>query len=72
MPDFALLGCFAVCGGFWLCWYRLRVLELTVLRLEDRSARDYDTGLRSARLFDEDAAILCVERRAESRCCSSK
>ncbi|MBL9040507.1 MAG: GGDEF domain-containing protein [Myxococcales bacterium] len=59
MSDFALLGCFAVCGGCCLCWYRLRVLERTVLRLEDRSARDYETGLRSARLFDEDAAILC-------------
>ncbi len=45
--------------GFSLCWYRLLVLERTVLRLEDRSAYDYETGLRSYRLFEDDAAVLC-------------
>lgn len=60
LPTFAwLLGSFAVAGGFSLCWYRLLVLERTVLRLEDRSAYDYETGLRSGRLFDDDAAVLC-------------
>ena len=60
MPTFAwLLGSFAVAGGFSLCWYRLRRLERTVLRLEDRSAYDYETGLRSGRLFEDDAAVLC-------------
>ena len=60
MPTFAwLLGSFAVAGGFSLCWYRLRQLERTVLRLEDRSAYDYETELRSGRLFEDDAAVLC-------------
>ena len=60
MPTFAwLLGSFAVAGGISLCWYRLRQLERTVLRLEDRSAYDYETGLRSGRLFEDDAAVLC-------------
>ncbi|HNO69448.1 MAG TPA: GGDEF domain-containing protein, partial [Pseudomonadota bacterium] len=40
------------CLGFCCVWYRLR-------RLEDRSSRDYQTGLRSGRLFDDDAAMLC-------------
>lgn len=54
MPTFAwLLGSFAVAGGFSLCWYRLRQLERTVLRLEDRSAYDHETGLRSGRLDTE-------------------
>ena len=41
-----LSGC-----GFCLVWYRLR-------RLEDLSYRDYQTGLRSGRLLDEDLALL--------------
>ena len=55
----ALVVSIFVLVGFSLCWYRLLVLERTVLRLEDRSAYDHETGLRSGRLFDDDAAVLC-------------
>jgi len=49
--------CALVAGGLAalpsvLAWRRLR-------RLEDLSYRDYQTGLRSGRLFDDDAALVC-------------
>lgn len=49
---------FAVVAGAVAALPSLFVL-LRVRRLEDLSYRDYQTGLRSGRLYEDDAALLC-------------
>ena len=55
----SLWGGVLSCAGFSLCWYRVRALERQVGSLENLSYFDYQTGLRSGRLFEDDAELIC-------------
>ncbi len=53
-----LAGGIAFCG-FSLAWYRMRLLERQVASLQQLHHWDYQTGLRSGRLFEDDAELIC-------------